>query len=94
MNPLNIICYLKFIEEGKNYVFVQKLNSNILENLKLEFHRQRVLVDEWCLSLTYKPNSTYVIVGSCPNTKLSAKVPTHLTKICFYRKTVRAFLPY
>jgi hypothetical protein len=74
MNPLNIICYLKFIEEGKNYVFVQKLNSNILENLKLEFHRERVLVDEWCLSLTYKPNSTYVIVGSCPNTKLSAKV--------------------
>jgi hypothetical protein len=44
MNPLNIICYLKFIEEGKNYVFVQKLNSNILENLKLEFHRERALV--------------------------------------------------
>jgi hypothetical protein len=43
MNPLNIICYLKFIEERKNDVFVQKLNSNILENLKLEFHRQRVL---------------------------------------------------
>jgi len=44
MNPLNIICYIKFIEERKNDVFVQKLNSNILENLKLEFHRERALV--------------------------------------------------
>jgi hypothetical protein len=44
MNPLNIICYLKFIEERKNDVFVQKLNSNILENLKLEFHREQALV--------------------------------------------------
>lgn len=83
MNPLNIICYLKFIEERKNDVFVQKLNSNVLENLKLEFHRKRVLVDEWCLSWTYKPYSTYVIVGSCPYTRLSVKVLTHLTKICF-----------